>query len=167
VPVLFGLVVFLVACFGLTVFRGAPYVPTHKHQVEVALDLLSLEPGGTLVDLGSGDGVVLLAAAQRGLRVYGYEINPVLCLVAWWRCRKYRTRVTIRWRDFWLAALPPSTKAIFVFAAGPYITKLERKLVKFAAQQNKRVLVASYGFALPNQRLLQSRDGVLIYEFKP
>jgi hypothetical protein len=155
------IIVFLI--FGLTVFRGAPYVPAHRRDVEAVLDALELRPGDVIVDLGSGDGVVLLAAAKRGLVAYGYEINPLLCVVAWLRCRHYSKQVKILWRDFWLSDLPADTKAIFVFAAGPFMKKLADKFNRMATQHNQQFHVASYGFKLPGVQSIRTIDGSFIY----
>ncbi|HEU5187306.1 MAG TPA: hypothetical protein VFT87_02260, partial [Candidatus Saccharimonadales bacterium] len=70
---LFLSIVFI--CFGLVVFRGAPYVPTHKRAIKKMLQELPLKEGDLMVDVGSGDGVVLKTAAEQGLRAIGYEIN--------------------------------------------------------------------------------------------
>lgn len=148
--------------FGLTVFRGAPYVPTHRRHVEAALDLLALKKGDVVVDLGAGDGIFLKAAAKRGLVAYGYEINPVLCIVAWLRCLPYRSQVKIRWRDFWLSSLPADTKGVFVFAGGPFMRKLARKLE--AEAKSRSFYVASYGFELSEYKLLNQREGINLYK---
>jgi hypothetical protein len=66
----------------VVLFLGAPYVPTLPKQREAALDLLKLKPGQTLIDLGCGDGAMLIAAAKRGINSVGYEINPLLALIA-------------------------------------------------------------------------------------
>lgn len=46
--------------------------------IEDALDLAELRAGERLVDLGSGDGRVLLSAARRGARALGYELDSDL-----------------------------------------------------------------------------------------
>lgn len=155
----------LILLFGLTVFRGAPYVPTHRRQVEKVLDMLDLEKGDVVVDLGSGDGVFLKAAAKRGLVAYGYEINPLLCLVAWVRCAPYRDRVHIRLRDFWFSSLPPNTKAVFVFAGGPFMSKLARKL-EVEADKHAPFYVASYGFELPGWHVIEQQEGINLYRIE-
>src|SRR2546421_13125541 len=75
--------------FALTVCVGPPYVPTPRGKIAVALDLLRLPAGATVVDLGSGDGTVLLAAVHRGLVAYRYEMNPPLWGVSKLRFRRY------------------------------------------------------------------------------
>ncbi|XP_023567175.1 protein FAM173A isoform X2 [Octodon degus] len=55
-----------------------PYVGASARQVEHVMSLLRGRPGKT-VDLGSGDGRIVLAAHRCGLRpAVGYELNPWL-----------------------------------------------------------------------------------------
>lgn len=152
------------AAFLLVVLRGAPYVPTHRPAVERALDMLDLPKGSVIVDLGSGDGVVLKAAAQRGYRAIGYEINPFLCVVSYVRCWKYRDLVSVRWRDFWLTPLPDDVDAVFVFLAGPYLRKLHKKL---HAERRRPLSVVSYGFLIPGAgKPVKSANALHLYRYQ-
>lgn len=54
-----------------------PYVPTPTEVVDKMLDLASVKEGDVVIDLGSGDGRIAIAAAKRGARAYGVDINPV------------------------------------------------------------------------------------------
>ena len=58
--------------------RGAIYFPNTPANVEVAMTLAGIGPGVHVVDLGSGDGRLLVACAERGAAAEGYEINPFL-----------------------------------------------------------------------------------------
>jgi hypothetical protein len=53
-----------------------PYVPTPRPVVAAMLDLAELSPSDYLIDLGSGDGRIVVAAAQRGARALGVDIDP-------------------------------------------------------------------------------------------
>ncbi len=58
----------------------APYQGTPEEVTATLLTLAQLQPGETLVDLGAGDGRVLLHAVERfdaGAAV-GYELDPVV-----------------------------------------------------------------------------------------
>jgi SAM-dependent methyltransferase len=52
------------------------WAPTSSQRIEQALDLAQLRPGERFVDLGCGDGRVMVAAARRGAEVTGIEIDP-------------------------------------------------------------------------------------------
>jgi cyclopropane fatty-acyl-phospholipid synthase-like methyltransferase len=56
--------------------RDAPYWQTPEALVEAMLDLASVGPGDRLIDLGCGDGRIVIAAATRGALALGIEIDP-------------------------------------------------------------------------------------------
>jgi hypothetical protein len=54
-----------------------PYVPTPQEVVERMLHMARVTPDDYLIDLGSGDGrIVITAAARHGARGFGVDINP-------------------------------------------------------------------------------------------
>jgi SAM-dependent methyltransferase len=55
--------------------RDVIYVPTRLQTVERMLDFAEVKTGETLVDLGSGDGRIVLAAAKRGANARGIELD--------------------------------------------------------------------------------------------
>jgi SAM-dependent methyltransferase len=54
-----------------------PYVPTPRELVEKMLDLAGVTAADYLIDLGCGDGRIALAAARRGARALGVDIDPL------------------------------------------------------------------------------------------
>jgi len=58
--------------------RDLPWVPTPPILLDKMLDMVRLTPQDVVVDLGSGDGRTLIAAAKRGARSRGVEFNPKL-----------------------------------------------------------------------------------------
>ena len=58
---------------------GGPYVPTPQVVVDQMLSMANVGPKDFVVDLGSGDGVIVLTAASRLKAAgYGVDIDPVL-----------------------------------------------------------------------------------------
>jgi len=56
-----------------------PYVPTPQAVVERMLELAQVKAGETVIDLGSGDGRIMIEAAKKyGARGFGVEIDPLL-----------------------------------------------------------------------------------------
>lgn len=53
-----------------------PYVPTPKTVVERMLDLAHVQPSDYIIDLGSGDGRIVIAAAKRGATAHGIDLDP-------------------------------------------------------------------------------------------
>jgi len=57
---------------------SVPYVPTPQEVVERMLEMAKVGPQDYLIDLGSGDGrIVVTAAKKRGARGFGVDLNPV------------------------------------------------------------------------------------------
>jgi hypothetical protein len=54
------------------------YVPTPQVVVDAMLDMAQVGPGDILIDLGSGDGRVVVTAAKRGARGLGVDLDRVL-----------------------------------------------------------------------------------------
>ncbi|KAG7190033.1 hypothetical protein KM043_006183 [Ampulex compressa] len=54
-----------------------PYVPATTQQIQNVLKALEGRTG-SLVDIGSGDGRIVLAAAKVGFKAHGIELNPWL-----------------------------------------------------------------------------------------
>ena len=56
-----------------------PYVPTPQAVVDRMLDIAQVKAGDVVIDLGSGDGRIMITAAQRhGAQGFGVEIDPRL-----------------------------------------------------------------------------------------
>ena len=54
------------------------WVPTPGNLIEAMLDAAGVTPDDHVIDLGSGDGRIVIAAARRGARALGIEYNPDL-----------------------------------------------------------------------------------------
>lgn len=151
----------LLLCFGGVLLVGAPYLPTLMPQVKTALQLAGLKPGQTMLELGCGDGKVALAAARQGIKVVGYELNPLLALVAWIRTRRYRKQVRIIWGDLWHTNWPEA-EAIFTFLLPKYMKKLDTKVMQY---KHKPVKLVSCAFIIPERQPDQVKNGVFLYVY--
>lgn len=152
-------VVFLV--FAFAVFFGAPYLPTLKPQINEALDLMNLKKGQTMIELGSGDGRVMLAAARRGWKVVGYEINPLLVLLSWLITLRYRRQVKIIWGNYWRKSWP-ECDGIFTFLLDKYMVRLDEHVW---LNCKKPVRVVSFAFKIPGKKIAKRKNGMFLYVY--
>ena len=162
------LIVFAVCAVGFllftfVVFYGAPFLPTRKSRVEEALDLLDIKSGQTLLELGSGDGRMLRAAAKRGIRSIGYELNPVLMAWSRIRCWRWRHIVTIYCANYWNISLPPAD-GIYVFLLQPYMMRLDTK-IQFEIKQP--TCLVSFAFHIPDKIPVVEQNGLFVYHYDP
>jgi hypothetical protein len=150
-----------VLCFGFVLLVGAPYLPTQRKQADVALDLLNLKSGQTLYELGCGDGRVMLRAAERGIKSVGYELNPLLVIVARIVTWEHRKIVRVVWGNFWFADLSKAD-GVFVFLLERFMPKLDGKLAK---EKGRKLSVVSYAFEIPGKKPLKSKNGMFLYRY--
>ena len=109
--------------------RGAIYDPSSRAEAEAMSRLAEVVRGEKAVDLGSGDGRVVIALARQGALAHGYEINPILVLVSRRNIRRegLSGRAFIHWGNFWRRRLSGYT-LITVFQVGFVMGRLEAKL---------------------------------------
>jgi 16S rRNA A1518/A1519 N6-dimethyltransferase RsmA/KsgA/DIM1 with predicted DNA glycosylase/AP lyase activity len=74
----YALLVFLIPIF----FGGAVFAQTQQSSIHKIITLANPKPGQKAVDVGSGDGRLVIALAKSGVQAHGYEINPWLVLVS-------------------------------------------------------------------------------------
>lgn len=162
------LALFVIVCsFGIVVFFGAPYLPTLKPQAKLALEMIGLEPGDTLIELGSGDGRVLLMAAAAGLNAVGIEMNPILVIISRLRTRHRRKQIRVIWGNFWQIRRWPEAEGIFVFLLPKYMQKLDNKITQWQEQRPKPIVLVSFAFIIPGKRpSRQDKRGVYLYEYR-
>ncbi len=147
-----------------SVFFGAPFVPTDKRRVETMLDLAKVRAGEKVVDLGCGDGRIVVAAAKRGARAEGWEISPYLWLLAKRNIRRAGAAhlATVRLGSYWAQRFDDAD-VVTLFLIDMQMAKMERKL---RAELKPGSRVVSYAFKFPNWQPDEKREGVYLYTVK-
>ncbi len=145
-----------------SVLFGAPYVPTGGERVGEMLALAGVKPGETFVDLGSGDGRLVIAAAKAGARAEGWEVNPYLWL--WSRLMIRRAglgdRATVHLGSYWDDSVAHAD-VVSLFLITQQMEKMQEKLRRELRPGSR---VVSYVFSFPEWRHESRSDaGVYLY----
>jgi hypothetical protein len=153
---------FVVISFAYPAIRGALFAPTAPHTIPKMIALLCVQPGKRAVDIGSGDGRIVIALAKAGLEAHGYETNLVLVL---WSRYAIRTagvanRAHIHWRSFWRADFS-HYDYVTLFGIFYIMKSLERKLQR---ELPSGACVVSNYFAFPHWKPSQTESGLLLYK---
>ncbi len=157
---LFLAVVFVL--FTAVVMFGAPYLPTLGSRVEDAINLLNLRPGQTMLELGSGDGRLLIAAAKKGIYSVGYEMNPLLCIYSQVRSYRYKKFIKIVWGNYWTKPWPKAD-GMYVFLLKPYMGKLDKKVIQYLG--GDKLKVVSFAFKIEGRTPTKEINGMFLYEY--
>ena len=101
--------------------RIAPYYPTPLFVVEKMLEVADVSPRDVVYDLGSGDGRIVIMAAQKfGARAVGIEINPTLWQESSDRIAKLglEGRARILHEDIFKTSIRPATVVTLFLLTG-------------------------------------------------
>jgi len=142
-------------------------VPSRSRYIRQALtELYPVSKADSLVDIGSGDGVVLRVAAKLGAKAIGFEINPVLLAISWALsyCDK---KVSVKFADIWLSHLPSTTTVVYIFSTSSNMSKLKKWLQKEVNSMGKTVYLISYGFRLIGTQEEKNVGAYYLYKFSP
>ncbi|MGH8642634.1 MAG: SAM-dependent methyltransferase [Burkholderiales bacterium] len=109
-----------------------PYVPTPQEVVDRMLEMAKVGPHDYLIDLGSGDGrIVVTAARKHGARGFGVDLNPVRIQEANERARKagVADKVAFYQRDLFETDLDSAT-VVTMYLLPQVNIELRPKLLK-------------------------------------
>ena len=161
------IVSFVLFFFGIFALTGAPYVPSHKKELELLFkNLYPLKKTDHIVDLGSGDGIVLKIAAEHGAGGTGIELNPVLVLLSKLRLRKYK-RIHIKLGNMYGLEFPKETTVAYIFGDHRDFDKLEQKVQDEANRLKKPIHFISYGFESKKNKPAKTYRAYFVYKITP
>ena len=145
-----------------TVLNGAPYLPTDTKSVDEMVALAHVTSQTKMVDIGSGDGKIILAFAKAGAEAHGYEINPVLVWITKYRIKRagLSARCFVHQGSFWNVDFSPYN-TITLFGITRIMKKLEEKLQKELKPGTK---IFSHVFKFPTMKCIEERPLVRVYE---
>lgn len=139
-------IVSILALLPCVLFQGkdAPFIPVGVEVVERVMNVAGVGPGDVFFDLGSGDGRLVIAAAARGARAYGVEIN---WLRVWYsRILVYvfglSSTATIIYGDLLKTDLE-SASVVYFYLLPIVSEKVKEKLLREAKREVRIVALAS------------------------
>ena len=152
----------LILAFGAGAVLGAPWVPAFNQDIDELLDLARVKKNTRFIDLGCGDGKILLAAARRGAQVTGYEINPVMWLIAWLRLLPFGRRAHVRLGSYWGHTLK-TYDVIWLYLIDHHMPRMARK-IRDEARENSYII--SYIFDFQEVKLHKKTRNSFVYRGK-
>ena len=132
--------------------RVAPYAVTPEAVVTAMLEVAGVRPGDTVVDLGSGDGRLVIAAAKEfGARGYGVDIDPVLVAYARRKAEEagVAERAQFHQRDLFKTDIADASVVTIYLLP----TIMDRVAAKLAAELAPGTRVVTHDYVLPGWRV--------------
>jgi tRNA A58 N-methylase Trm61 len=124
--------------------KDVVWVPTSPEVVEKMLDMAKVTATDFVIDLGSGDGRMVIAAAKRGARAMGVEFNPDMVRLSRERASEagVADRATFVEGDMFEADISKAT-VLALFLMPENLRRLEPKFRALPA--GTRIVVNTFG----------------------
>jgi len=158
----------IIIYFGRAYITGAPYAVSTQSKTKLIISILQDEIKTRkdkqkikAVDLGSGDGRIVIALARAGFEAHGYETNPYLVCLS--RLRIWIAGLSgkafIHQRNYWQEDLE-KYDVLVCFGVFYMMEKLERKL---SEELRPGSLVVSNYFKLPQWKEKLEKNKIFLY----
>lgn len=141
--------------------KGAPFVPSKPKRIQTMIELANITEGMRVVDLGSGDGSILIAAARRGAHAMGVEMNPFLIPYSRWRARRAGVgdRTTFMRGEIKNCPLG-NVDVVFLYLLPSLLGKIS---IKLSSELKPGACVISNAFPILGWTPVVEKDGVFLY----
>jgi cyclopropane fatty-acyl-phospholipid synthase-like methyltransferase len=141
--------------------RGAPYAATDDATLRELIKAAKVKKGEKIIDVGSGDGKIVIALASQGIDAYGIEFNPLLVVWSRYRIRKMKLQkhATIYWGDMWRHDFR-KYNVIIIYGIIYIMKRLEKKL-RSEVKPGARVLCNHFQF--PTWKPQSKKGRVAVY----
>jgi SAM-dependent methyltransferase len=143
------------------IYRGAQFVQSDDSKIVKMIELAQLHGTERVVDIGSGDGKLIIKLAKNGVAADGVEINPYLVRVSRKRIKESGLEhlAKIHQSSLWNFDTG-NYDAVFVYGTGLIMDRLAEKLQR---ELKPGARVISNHFKLPGWEVEKEESGVLVY----
>lgn len=153
---------YVIYVLGYSMMKGAPYAPIRHDHLTTMIKVLKIKKGEKALDIGAGDGRIVIALAKEGAEAHGFEINPLLVLWAKWNIKRagLQGKAHVHLQNFITAdfsSFDVFTTYLTQFGMRNVEKKLEKE-AKFTAR-----IAADY-FKLPTWKPSKHVDTIYLYE---
>ncbi|MGD8458194.1 MAG: class I SAM-dependent methyltransferase [Anaerolineales bacterium] len=165
IQVTLGLFLFSMASIYLSSRWGAPWIITTPHIIRRMLELGNLKTGERIVDLGAGDGRILISAAKEYNAIgFGVEIDPIRTILAkvFIRLKGVHKKVKVYWKNIFDINLNN------VDLITMYLTRDTNRLLRSFLEEkcDPGTRVVSFAFPVPGWSPLIIDDTNLIFVYE-
>ena len=170
-PISIKVTIILSVTFGIIYFYlpflfGAPYLSSNKRETSTIVSFAkkySKKKNPKALDLGSGNGRLILALSKSGIESHGFEINPILLGLTKLKIHlgksKLKNEISVSQKNFMLEDLG-KYDIITIFQTNRMMKKLEGKLQR---ELKKGSIVISNEWKFPNWKFIKQDGQIYLY----
>lgn len=144
--------------------QGPPFVMTDNKTAQEMVTLLVKYKAKQVIDIGSGDGKLVIAFAKAGFHAYGIEMNPLLVLRSRRTIKKLHleNKARIIWGNFWKADFS-AYDILVIYGIKHIMRRLGEKLETSTKPETK--IITNF-FLFPQWKTIEKKNRLLVYRIK-
>jgi SAM-dependent methyltransferase len=149
----------------LPVIWGAPWIPGPLRVINRMLELAETKPGQTVIDLGAGDGrIVILAARKYKAKAIGVEIDPFRWMIAnlWIRLLGLRGKAEVRLGD--LRRFPVAGADVVTLCLLQGTNQRLKETLATSLRPGVKVVSHTFSMSGWTPAVIDTRHGLFVYE---
>jgi hypothetical protein len=145
----------------IAIFKGAAFIPCPKEALNNLIKITDFNESDTLIDLGSGDGRILIKASKAGAgKCIGIELNPLLVIYSKLKVLFLGLKnIQIKRADIWKTDLSKANIITLYFVP----IKMSRLIEKINKEMPSGSKIISYKYKLDDLEFEKEIDGLYLY----
>lgn len=157
------ILLFIYILYAYFLNKGAVYYPSTKEAAVKMLNLAKVTKKDTIIDFGSGDGVVVIETAKMGIKAIGYELDPILVLESRKKIKDLglENLAEIRLKNMYEADVNEGT-ILYFYQFPQYMDRFEKILNK---KLTHPVKVVSNRYQFSKRKPDKQMDKIYLYKF--
>lgn len=138
-----------------------PFVPTSDNHTKIMIKLAHIRPGERAIDLGAGDGKLVMAMAKAGAYTTGVEIDEERAKAArtFINMNGMRDKASVIQGNFWEQNLE-DYDLIMLYGVPSIMERLQEKIINEA---KNTVRIVSNHFEFPGWTAVKIKNDVYLY----